>query len=306
MKMSFFYRRGPLVLLIFCCLASCGKTKPAATNPVTPFQNLINTDTSFSIFHRMVLQANDAGFIGNDSVTFLIPTNDAFRLAGYNEDALDTFPSSVANRLISYSYIRSRAIPDGNTYAGYSTQLGYTLYGMTDAAHQRWFNGIPVTGDTVNAGNVLVYRLSAPLQPPADSLALLLSNDSSLTFLAEVFRRTNLDSLVSSGSFTLLAPVNSAFIAAGYDSVGAIDAADSGALAQLVKYHTLTGEYFTNILMGVSTAPTLQGSSVTVNGQNGGLQFSGPNNPAPANWLSGNQLAGSTLIVHRIDRVLSP
>jgi uncharacterized surface protein with fasciclin (FAS1) repeats len=306
MKKPFFYRRGSLVLLIFCCLASCGKTKPAATNPITPLQKLINTDTSFSIFHRMVLQANDAGFIGNDSVTFLIPTNAAFRLAGYNEGSLDTLPSSAANRLISYSYIHSRVIPDGNTYTGYSTQLGYTLYGMTDTAHQRWFNGTPVTGDTVNAGNVLIYRLTAPLQPPADSLDLLLGNDSTLSFLAEVFRRTNLDSVLFSGNFTLLAPVNSAFIAAGYDSVGAIDAADSGALAQLVKYHTLTGEYFTNILMGVNSVPTLQGSPVTVSRQNGGLQFSGANNPVPANWLSGNQLAGSTLIVHRIDRVLSP
>jgi len=306
MQKSFFYRKGSLALLILFCLASCRKTPAPVTNPITPLQSLINTDTSLSIFHRLVLRANEAGLVGNDSVTFLIPSNTAFRSAGYNEGAIDTFPSSIADRLIRYHYIPSRVVPDANTYTGYPTQLGYTVYGMTDGAHQTWFNGTPVTGDAANVGNVLVYRLSAPLQPPADSLDILFGQDSTLSFLAEVFLRTNLDSVLFSGNYTLLAPVNSAFIAAGYDSLGAIDAADSTTLVQLVKYHTLTGEYFTNILMGLSTVPTLQGSPVTVSGQNGGLQFSGANNPVPANWLSGNQLAGSTLIVHRIDRVLSP
>jgi len=306
MQKSFFYRGGSLVLLIFCWLASCNKTPAPVKNPITPLQFLINTDTSFSIFHRMILQANEAGLVSNDSVTFLIPTNAAFRSAGYNEGSIDTLPSSTADRLIRYHYISSRVVPGGNTYTGYPTLLGYPIYGMTDGAHQIWFNGTPVTGDTANVGNVLVYRLSAPLQPPADSLNILFAQDSTLSFLAEVFLRTNLDSVLFSGNYTLLAPVNSAFIAAGYDSLGAIDAADSATLVQLVKYHTLTGDYFTNILMGVSTVPTLQGSPVTVSSQNGILQFSGANNPVPANWLSGNQLAGSTLIVHRIDRVLSP
>jgi hypothetical protein len=212
----------------------------------------------------------------------------------------------MADRLVLYHYITSRVIPDNSTYTGYPTRLGYTIYGMTDSTHRILFNSVPVTGDSASIGKALVYRLSAPIQPPADSLDILLGSDSTLSFMAEVMRRTNLDSVLFSGNFTLLAPVNSAFIAAGYDSLGAIDAADSATLAQLVKYHTLTGDYFSNILLGLNTVPTLQGGSVTVNVNNGLLQFSGAGNAVPANWLSGNRLAGSTLIVHRIDRVLSP
>jgi len=95
-------------------------------------------------------------------------------------------------------------------------------------------------------------------------------------------------------------------MAAGYDSIGAIDLADSSTLVQLVKYHTLTADWFSNTLMGLTTVSTLQGSSLTVSRQNGVLQFSGSGNATPANFLSGNQLAGNTLIVHRIDQVLSP
>ena len=48
---------------------------------------------------------------------------------------------------------------------------------------------------------------------PGDSLNVLLEGDSTLSFLSEVFLRTNLyDSLLTSGNFTLLAPNNTAFI----------------------------------------------------------------------------------------------
>jgi uncharacterized surface protein with fasciclin (FAS1) repeats len=306
MKKSLFYGWSGLVLLLSCCFGSCKKPPSPSFNPINPLQSLINTDTSLSFFHRMILQANDAGLVGNDSVTFLIPTNTAFRAAGYTEAIIDSTPSSLTDRLIRYHYITTRVIPDGNAYTGYPTLLGHTIYGMTDGNHQTWFNVTPVTGDTSMPGNVLVYRLSAPLQPSEDSLDILLANDSSLSFLAEVFRRTHLDSVLFSGNFTLLAPVNSAFMAAGYDSIGAIDLADSNALVQLVKYHALTGDYFTNILMGLTFVPTLLGAPVNISTQGGTLKFSGASNPVPATFLYGNQLAGNTLIVHRIDQILSP
>lgn len=306
MRSLFFYGKGCWVFFLFLCVAACKKPPSPVRNTITPLQTLINTDTTLSLFHRMVLQANDAGLIGNDSVTVLIPTNAAFRSAGYSETVIDSIGTTFSDNLIRYHFLLSRVIPDGNTYTGYATQQGHTIYGMTDTTHIRWFNGTAVTGDSTMAGNVLVYRLSAPLTYPADSLDILLGSDSTLTFMAEVLQRTNLDSVLFSGNLTLLAPTNSAFMNAGYDSVGAIDAVDSSTLVQLVKYHTLTADWFTNTLMGLTTVSTLQGGSLTVSKQNGVLQFSGTGNASPANFLSGNQLAGSTLIVHRIDQVLSP
>jgi uncharacterized surface protein with fasciclin (FAS1) repeats len=307
MRNLFFYGKGCGVLLLFLSLAYCKKTAPPVKNPITPLQSLINTDTTLSLFHRMVLQANEAGLVSNDYITVLIPTNAAFRSAGYSEASIDSLGASIADNLVRYLFIPSRAVPDGNIYTGYPTLLNYTIYGLTDSAHHHWFNGTLVSGDSVSAvGNTLVYRLSAPLQSPSDSLDILLGSDSSLSFLAAVFQRVHLDSVLFSGNYTLLAPVNSAFMAAGYDSVGAIESADSATLVQLVRYHTLTGNYFTNTLLGLSAVPTLQGSSITVSRQNGFPQFSGAGNTIPANLLSGNQLAGNTLIVHRIDQVLSP
>lgn len=287
-------------------LNGCKKSAPAKV-VLTPLQNLINTDTTLSLFHQMLLQANETGLLNDNSVTLLLPTNAAFRSAGYTNVTIDSLSNYIADNLIRYLFITSRINPDSSTYNGYPTLAGYTVYGMTDSNQHILFNASQVTGKDSVVGNALVYRLSSPLQVPVDSLNDLLGADTNLTFLAEAFRRTNLfDSLLITGNYTLLAPVNNAFINAGYDSIGAIDSANINSLISLLEYHVAPGLYFTNTLAGLSAIPTLSNGSVTVSVQNGILHFSGGSNPVPATWLYGNQTAGNTIIVHRIDQVLSP
>jgi len=294
------------LIVLLAGISSCRKTQPPAINPITPLQSLINTDTSFSFFHRMVLIANETALLADNSVTFLIPTNTAFRAAGYSSGSVDSLSPSVADRLISYHFIPQLARPDSNGYAPYPTHLGYSLYGEKDTGAQIWFNGIPVTGDTIVAGKALVYRLNTILLSPQDSLSHTLGQDSSLSFSAELFRRTGLDTALAPGYFTVLAPTNTAWINAGYDSVGAIDSADLGTMLSLAKFHVLTGQYFSNQLTGANNVITLQGGSLSVSVQGGVLQFKGNGNTAPAGVLKANQPAGNTLVIHKIDEVLSP
>jgi hypothetical protein len=51
---------------------------------------------------------------------------------------------------------------------------------------------------------------------------------------------------------------------------------------------------------------TLQGGSLSVSISNGVLQFTGAGNASPANLLTGNQPAGNTFVIHKIDELLSP
>jgi len=294
------------LMVLLAGMSSCRKTQPPALNPITPLQSLINTDTSFSFFHRMLLVANETALLADNPVTFLIPTNTAFRAAGYSQGSIDSLSPSVADRLISYHFIPQLARPDSNGYAPYPTHLGYSLYGEKDSSAQIWFNGAPIIGDTMMAGKALVYRLNAILLSPQDSLSLTLAQDSTLSFSAELFRRTGLDSTLAPGYFTVLAPTNTAWINAGYDSVGAIDSADSVTMLSLAKFHVLPGQYFSNLLTGVNNVITLQGGSLSVSVQGGVLQFKGNGNTVPAGVLTANQPAGNTLVIHKIDEVLSP
>ena len=301
MKRTWCLRGGVAGLLLFLALASCKKSSGPSINPITPLQSLLNTDTSMAWFHRLLLVANQTALLADDSVTLLIPSNDAFRAAGY---VIDSIGSAVATRLVRYHFINGRVLPESNTYISYSTLLGYNIYGMRDSTARVLFNGTAVTGDTLQVGKALVYRLDAPLSAAADSLTQLLAQDTSLSFFAEALLRTGLDTTLEAGNYTLLAPDNSAFMTAGYDSLGAIDSADINTLTQLAKNQVLAGNWFTNTLAGLSTVTTLQGNTITISLAGTVLQFTGSGNPVPANLLNGNRPSGNNIVLHRIDQVL--
>ena len=295
------------LIIVLLGLGSCTKSSSTKPNPLTPLNALVNTDTSLSMFHRMVLTANETALLADNQVTLLIPTNAAFRAAGYTEGMIDTLPPSVADRIISYHFIPQRAEPDSSGYKPYPTHLGFSIFGQLDNNKQTWFNGT-MTGDTAEVGKALVYRLNAVLLSPLDSLNYQLFSDSSLSFTAELFHHTGLDTTLSlsGGDYMVLAPTNAAWAKAGYDSVAQIDSADINTMMSLAKYHVVTGRWFTNDLSGVNSLITLQGGSLTVGISNGILQFTGGGNASPANVLTGNQPAGNTFVIYKIDELLSP
>jgi uncharacterized surface protein with fasciclin (FAS1) repeats len=302
---------GGCFLAFLFGLASCRKTPGAVPNPITPLQAHINSDSTLSYFHRLIIQANETGLLANNSVTLLIPTNTAFQAAGYSQAFIDSLRSSQADGLVRDLFIPapvSIPVTDSTAYAPYTTLSGNPVYGMADGHGSVWFNGSRAIRDTAQTGQALVYRLGGILLPSSDSLNHLLDGDSTLSFLAEAFRRTHVYDtlLLSGGSYTILAPVNSAFQNAGYDSIPEIDSADLGALIRLVEYHTVNGIWFTNTLMAQNTLSTKEGGTISVSQPGGVFQFLGTNNTVPASLLTGNQVAGKTIVIQRISQLLLP
>jgi uncharacterized surface protein with fasciclin (FAS1) repeats len=289
-------------------MSACTPTNTApAKVPITPLQTLVNSDSTLSLFHRMLLQANETVLLADKEVTLLIPTNAALRQAGYSEIVIDSLGASIIDRILRFQYIPSPVMPDSGSYKAYPTLLGYNIYGMRDSAHHTLFNGITTAGDAIAIGKALVYRLNGTIQAARDSLVDLFGQDTTLSFLSEVFQRTHLyDSVLIAGNYTLLAPVNNAFRQAGYDSLGVIDSADVNSLIQLAENQVLKGSWFTNTLPVLGALPTLGGGSVTVTVSGGAYRFAGAGNTVPASWLSGNQQAGPSLVVHRIDAIILP
>jgi uncharacterized surface protein with fasciclin (FAS1) repeats len=303
-------KRGYILGLFFLAVASCTKKETApAPIPITPLQVLVNSDSTLSYYHRLIILANETGLLADDTVTLLIPTNSAFRAAGYTQSFIDSLQTSAAGNLVRYLFIPFRTnVPntDSTAYTPYATLSGYSIYGMPNS-QGILFNGAQAVRDTARSGKAQVYRLNATLSAPVDSLPDYLASDTSLTFLAEAFRRTNLyDSLLLSGNYTLLAPVNSAFMNAGYDSLPAIDSADLGSLIRLLEYHVATGVRFANTLAAASPLMTIEGGTIDVTIVSGGIQFTGNNNTVPALLLQGDQMVGSRIVVQRISQLLLP
>ncbi len=306
-------RFGVLSFLVPVCLFFIGffactkKQAPVVYNPNTPLQNLVNSDTTLTLFHHLLLRGNDVALLEDDSVTILIPTNAALRQAGYPESIVDSSSSTLIDRMLRYQYLTSALVADSGTLTPNPTLLGPPLYAQKQNDGTILFNTYAATtsGTPQQVGKAKVYFLNAALSSPLDSLPELLFNDTSLTFLNEAFIRTNFfDSALLTGSYTLLAPSNDAFRKAGYDSVGAIDSADYNSIVQLLGNQVIKGSYFSPSFP--ASVQRLQGSDVTVTYNAGLPQFTTASNPAPVNLLFANQVAGRNLILHWTDGLLSP
>lgn len=296
---------GILAILLLAAVA-CKKSHPAKPLVLMPLQALLNTDTTLTLYHRMILRANDLAFLNDSPKVFLFLRNAVLMNAGYNGTAIDSMSSELADRIVRYNFLPSGLNTDSSGYTPNPTELGVPLYVMKTGNNELFFNGSVTAPNQANqVGQASVYYLDSLVPPAADSISEIIRYDSTLTYMGEVLTRTNLyDSILLHGRYTLLAPSNTAFQNAGWDSIGAIDSAGIDTLLQLAMNQIVKGSYFTN--MFPPTLTTLYGGGVTVSIVNGFLQFSTNGNPTPVNWLSGNQAAGPTLILHHTDGILKP
>jgi uncharacterized surface protein with fasciclin (FAS1) repeats len=309
MKKSVWTWIGGLLGLFLIAVASCKKSPPPKPIPITPLQTLVNSDTSLTLFHQMLLDANDLVLLKDTTISLLLPTNAVLRQAGYTTITIDSTSAYLLDRILRYGYVPGAIAPESGAYTAYPTYLGASLFIEKDTTAGLFLlNGSTTASGTGTAvGQATVYYLNQLLPGAADSLPSLLSADSTLSLFAAAVLRTNLyDSALLSGSYTVLAPVNSAFQQAGYDSVGAIDSADINTLVQLVAGQILKGPYFTNTFPVPGPVVDLLGNPITVSQTGNTWQFSASGNPVPVNWLSGNQVAGTNIVVHKTDAILSP
>ena len=300
---------GALTGLFFIGFLSCKKAPPPKPIQITPLQTLVNSDTSLTLFHEMLIDANDVGLLKDTTASLLIPTNLVLRQAGYTSVIIDSTSSYILDEMLRYNYVLSPMISPDSGYTAYPTLLGAPLYIEQDtAAGLLLLNANGTAGSTpMTVGKASVYFLNTLLPLAADSLPALLQSDSTLSFFATALAITNLyDSTLLTGSYTILAPVNSAFMLAGYDSIGAIDSANVDTLMALVQGQIIKGFYLTNSFPIPGPVFDVLGNAVTVGQNNGVLQFSASGNTVPVNWLSGNFISGTNIVVHRTDGILSP
>jgi uncharacterized surface protein with fasciclin (FAS1) repeats len=300
---------GALSGLFFIGFLSCKKAPPPKPIQITPLQTLVNSDTSLTLFHEILIDANDVGLLKDTTASLLIPTNAVLRQAGYTNVTIDSTSSFVLDEMLRYDYVLAPSISPDSGYSAYPTLLGAPLYIEQDTTSGLLLlNANATAGSTpMKVGQASVYFLVTLVPAAADSLPALLQSDSTLSFFAAALALTNLyDSTLLTGNYTILAPVNSAFMQAGYDSIGAIDSANVDTLIALVQGQIIKGFYLTNSFPIPGPVFDVMGNAVTVGQNNGVLQFSAIGNTVPVNWLSGNLVSGSNIVVHRTDGILSP
>lgn len=288
---------------------SCKKDSTiSATTPSTPLYALVIGDTSLSVYNAAVQKSGDKSlFATTDSITVLIPTNAAFLSQGITSASISAMSATALDSLIRYHYMSTPANLTTGSYNSFNSLLGPTLYGYgnTDGSNN-YFNGSIAIKQTLAGSNASVYKLNVPLQIPYTSITQLLSADTSLSYFAEALNHTGLSLAPASGWNTILAPDNNSFIAAGYPTLASIDSASVSSLSSLLQYHILPAQYFTNSFTGLSTVGSFEGNNINVTFSNGAVQFTGTSNTAAATVTAADRIAGTNIIVQKINEVLMP
>ncbi|MBN00574.1 MAG: hypothetical protein CMJ77_15775 [Planctomycetaceae bacterium] len=142
---------------------------------------------------------------------------------------------------------------------------------------------------------------SGALQPRLASITDLVVGNPDFSILEEAVIAAGLaDTLAQKGSFTVFAPLNSAFESLPEGTLSSLLEDPTGALKDILLYHTAGEEIFAADIVQVSNFETLLGSRVSVDVTAEGVVLNGNVN------VTVTDIEASNGVVHVIDAVLLP
>merc|ERR1711971_625920 len=159
--------------------------------------------------------------------------------------------------------------------------------------------GATVTAADVAASNGVVHVIDKVVLPP--TIVDIAQGTGIHTVLVEALMKANLvDTLKGTGPFTVFAPTDDAFTAA-LSSLGITkqELLDRSNLAEILKYHVLSGKFESSALSGSQSVPTMRGASITITKDGSTVKF-GDATVTMADIAAGNG------VVHAVDKVVFP
>merc|ERR1719313_577114 len=164
-------------------------------------------------------------------------------------------------------------------------------------------NDANVIAADIMATNGVIHAIDKVLLPPADDeptqsiVEIAAGNDDFSTLVAALQAADLVDALSGDGPFTVFAPTNAAFEALGDTVDELLKPENKDHLADILKYHVVSGQVLSTDLTEGLEAPTLQGASVTAHLD--------PVMINDANVVTPDVLATNG-VIHVIDKVLLP
>jgi len=174
-----------------------------------------------------------------------------------------------------------------------------------------FIKGTQVIVADVKAANGVIHVIDNILMPPAGNIVATALGNKDFTYLVAAVLRasqgsTNVAALLSgNGPLTVFAPVNQAFIDAGFATIADINAADPDVLTSILAYHVVAGRVFSSDLTNNMSVPMLAGGNTIIT-LNGGAKILGEGNGMDAHNIIKTNIVTTNGVIHVIDGVLLP
>lgn len=280
----------------------------------TTITDVLFDDEEFTILSAAIRHAGLGDALRTENLTVFAPNDAAFKASGFADaSAITALSASDVREIIKYHIVGSALKADdlGTGNGPSLLNLAKKPAFIDQNTGGVLVNGVRVTTSDLKADNGMIHVVERVLMPPTQSLLELIQGNGNLSFLLAAATRAaqanpTLGNALSSplSTYTLLAPSNEAFMAAGFTSTASFNAADPATLANILLYHVLPGRIFSNNFT-TGTLTTVSTKTIKVDVNNGVKILGNKNSGQPATLTQTNLLATNG-VVHIMDRVLMP
>lgn len=245
---------------------------------------------------------------GDGPFTVFAPTDAAFEAAGvdlstYTTDEDNQTLASILTYHVVAGSVAAADVTDGMTAA---TVNGANLsFGVADGVVT--VNNAKVTTADVIASNGIIHVIDAVLLPPADEPAgptlnipeTAQSTGVHTSLVAALSHAGLVETLQGDGPFTVFAPTDEAFTAAGIDLSAFDTAEENETLSDILLYHVLAGAVPSSDVTDGLTVSMVNGDNASFTVTADGVTIEG------ANVITAD-VETTNGVIHVIDKVLMP
>ena len=269
-------------------------------------QDIPTNAQNTGVHDSLVAALSHAGLVSalqaDGPFTVFAPTDDAFAAAGIDLSTFDTDEENATLSDILLYHVVSGSVAASDVTDGTSAEaLNGDDLSFTVSDGSVMVNDATVTTADVMASNGIIHVIDMVLMPPADLAdipTVAQGTGIHTSLVAAVVQAELLTTLQGDGPFTVFAPTDDAFAAAGID-LAALDTEEGkAALTDILLYHVVSGAV-------PSSAVTDGMSAAAVNGDDLSFTVGEGVMVNDANVVLAD-VPASNGVIHVIDKVLMP
>jgi uncharacterized surface protein with fasciclin (FAS1) repeats len=291
-------------------MAACKKDAVVAAAKTIAVQ--LAADTDYSLLTAALTKAGLTDALTKGDLTFFAPNNAAFTAAKIDKAYIDNAANTEALKaLLNYHIIATKldtaAIPKGANTSK-ATSAGANLF-ISKVGSKISVNGIEVTKPNTAAGNGVFHQIGRLLTAPTGTMIQALQGNSNLSYLVAAILKCKLEAAFGTENITAFAPINQAFIDAGYKTIAdiqALDATKTATLANILQYHIVNARAFSTNLTNSQQITMANKAMLRVGIDNAGVTLLGIGNGTKVTNVTTLNGIATNGVIHVIDRVLLP
>lgn len=265
--------------------------------------NLVETAEAAGTFNTLIAALDATGLRSTiesgGTFTVFAPTDAAFAmLPAGTLDALLADPDALSEILLYH-------VLDGNVPAAdvATSALLPTLNGqaatIASTANGLSIDGANIVSTDIIATNGTIHVIDQVILPSTHDIVELAIENESFSILVSVLQTADLvGALQGDGPFTVFAPTDEAF-AAVPTAVLDMLLTDVDLLTQVLTYHVVPGRVLSTDVVGLTSAETLNGASVSISVEGGAVLIDNAT-------VTATDVQGTNGVIHVIDAVILP